>query len=277
MADVTIVGDPAISSVHFALDCAEEKCRLRDLQSQNGTRLNDVSVPYATIYNGDTFVAGKTEFKISIDGGTDAPDATLRTWVFEDLVRRRFATFRTQELGDDCFVIDSANEEPSPIELLRRMARHQDIVMILDTAHADIAPWRRKAERAEILVESATEKQNIASFQIPDIEQVVDPLSAIWPRGVLISILPHQGRDEPLPVVAAQLRQLIAEGAIQPADFADGGRFVDALAKHSGKLAEFFSEIEAVFVCHTEPKYWRMLCNTEMVSRLNQLGYLPAG
>ncbi len=271
MADVTVVGDGSISGIHFGLDCESKRCRLRDLQSQNGTRLNDLQVPYATIYTGDTFIAGQTTFHVSIDGGTDAPDATLRTWVFEDLVRRKFATFHAQAVGTDYHLVDSVGTEPIPIEFLRRLARHRDLGVVLNTDGIDAKPWQAAADHAFTDSDSPVQVLHIA-----DVENVIAEIRDAWNKNHAAFLFLKEGQQDAL----AKLPEAIAWYQEQtPATAANGLKATDWvhwLCDNSDQITERLPEIEAILISHPDPKRWRILCETNFISQLNRLGYLPS-
>ncbi|MBA2115706.1 FHA domain-containing protein [Bremerella alba] len=276
MADVTVVGDASISGVHFGLDCEEKRCRLRDLQSQNGTKLNDVDVPYATIYTGDKFLAGKTEFHVTIDGGEEAPDAPLRTWVFEDLVRRKFATFFAKEVGENYHLVDAVGVEPLPIEFLRRLARHRDVGAIVDTSKVKSQPWESNSEGT-----FDCDGSHAKVFHIADIEKVVDEVREAWGKDAFAFIFPHEGKEEVIsayPEAVAKYREETDSDApdSDAPDFGSAGDWIDWLCEHPDRISELMPNAEAIFIQHTDPKRWRLLCETDFISRLNRLGYLPS-
>jgi pSer/pThr/pTyr-binding forkhead associated (FHA) protein len=65
-ADHAFPDDKLMSSLHFAIDHTKEGCRIRDLQSSNGTFLNGARVKEAPLSNGDEIRAGNTVFVIRI-------------------------------------------------------------------------------------------------------------------------------------------------------------------------------------------------------------------
>jgi len=68
-ANLTIGQDPGISAAHFEVSCDGRRCRLRDLDSSNGTFVNDKRVSQAILRNGDQIRAGHTTLGITIEGG----------------------------------------------------------------------------------------------------------------------------------------------------------------------------------------------------------------
>jgi pSer/pThr/pTyr-binding forkhead associated (FHA) protein len=68
-ADVAM-SDTFMSGQHFAIECDLEGCRLRDLNSRNGTKLNGEMINKAALSDGDRVYAGRTDFIVRIE-----PDA----------------------------------------------------------------------------------------------------------------------------------------------------------------------------------------------------------
>jgi pSer/pThr/pTyr-binding forkhead associated (FHA) protein len=66
--------DPHMSAVHFRVECDGQECRLRDLNSSNGTTVNGQKVNRGVLRDGDQVVAGETRFLVRIEGApTSAP------------------------------------------------------------------------------------------------------------------------------------------------------------------------------------------------------------
>lgn len=66
-ADQAFPEDKQMSSLHFGILYDEKGCRLRDLNSTNGTLLNGKRVKQAILQNGDQIVAGRTKFIVRIE------------------------------------------------------------------------------------------------------------------------------------------------------------------------------------------------------------------
>jgi hypothetical protein len=76
-ADFSIPQDGRMSSLHFALETDNETCRLRDLNSTNGTQLNGTLVTNPVgLHTGDVIQAGETLFTVEIEGDAALPAAT---------------------------------------------------------------------------------------------------------------------------------------------------------------------------------------------------------
>ncbi len=66
-ADHSFPDDKLMSGVHFAIGYDDKGCRIRDLNSSNGTFLNGKKVAEATLQNADEIVAGRTKFLVRIE------------------------------------------------------------------------------------------------------------------------------------------------------------------------------------------------------------------
>lgn len=71
-SDFAFADDSHMSGAHFSLECLDNGCHLSDLNSRNGLWLNGQRVYAAILSNGDTVVAGETNFAVIIADG-EAP------------------------------------------------------------------------------------------------------------------------------------------------------------------------------------------------------------
>jgi FHA domain len=65
-AQFAVPHDKEMSGAHFAVECDERGCRLRDLNSSNGTFLNGARAKEAALANGDEIKSGQTIFMVRI-------------------------------------------------------------------------------------------------------------------------------------------------------------------------------------------------------------------
>lgn len=84
-SDFAVPIDDRMSGVHFSITAEEQGCRVRDLESTNGTFVNDARITEAVLEDGDRLVAGRTSFEVSVERSesiahqvvsTSAPSAT---------------------------------------------------------------------------------------------------------------------------------------------------------------------------------------------------------
>src|SRR5216683_2306547 len=90
-ADVALA-DNFLSGAHFALECDSKGCRLRDLNSRNGTQLNGELITEAALNNGDQVFAGRTDFAVRLEAAPKpvvAPEQALPRALPASLVREK--------------------------------------------------------------------------------------------------------------------------------------------------------------------------------------------
>ena len=68
-AQLVIPSDPWLSATHFAIEPAEGGWLLRDLKSNQGTKIEGVKVTEAELCDGDEIRAGDSRFRVKIPGG----------------------------------------------------------------------------------------------------------------------------------------------------------------------------------------------------------------
>ena len=73
-ADYDFPRDEQMSGLHFSLECRASGCRLRDLQSANGTFLNGSPVQESAVQPSDVIRAGKTSFLVQIEAAIEEAD-----------------------------------------------------------------------------------------------------------------------------------------------------------------------------------------------------------
>lgn len=75
-AEVSVPGDSSLSGRHFSLTFDAGSCRMRDLQSKNGTRVNGKPANEAVLTHGDHVMAGESIFRVLLDNGAALPLST---------------------------------------------------------------------------------------------------------------------------------------------------------------------------------------------------------
>jgi pSer/pThr/pTyr-binding forkhead associated (FHA) protein len=63
-ADLVIANDGLLSRIHFVIECDQASCRVRDLNSTNGTYLNGARTTEAELGSQDLVMAGSTSFNL---------------------------------------------------------------------------------------------------------------------------------------------------------------------------------------------------------------------
>jgi pSer/pThr/pTyr-binding forkhead associated (FHA) protein len=71
-AEAAFPDDEQMSTVHFRISADEKACYLQDLESRNGTLVNEDTVKSVVLRDGDEIVSGRTRFRLRIEG--DSPE-----------------------------------------------------------------------------------------------------------------------------------------------------------------------------------------------------------
>jgi hypothetical protein len=116
-ADCPVPEDNFLSRVHFEVSDDGHSCRVRDLKSSNGTRLNGVPVSEAKLQLGDEIIAGQTRFSIHVERDKSKTEVPLKDTELAATVHGRLLTTMQRDLQPLYAVLDTAHE-PSVFRLL---------------------------------------------------------------------------------------------------------------------------------------------------------------
>lgn len=103
-SDEAFTDDVMMSGQHFEIRNDGKYCWLRDLESRNGTRVDDDFVKESlVIRDGQKVFAGRTEFTVKIDGGAKSPYESTSVGTFEPVRNRSLmsTTFGSQVYSED--------------------------------------------------------------------------------------------------------------------------------------------------------------------------------
>ncbi|WP_158261079.1 MULTISPECIES: FHA domain-containing protein [Pirellulaceae] len=103
-SDEAFTDDVMMSGQHFEIRNDGKYCWLRDLESRNGTRVDDDFVKESlVIRDGQKVFAGRTEFTVKIEGGAKSPYESTSIGTFEPVRNRSLmsTTFGSQILSED--------------------------------------------------------------------------------------------------------------------------------------------------------------------------------
>jgi pSer/pThr/pTyr-binding forkhead associated (FHA) protein len=143
-ADWGIADDALLSDAHFAVECDAGGCRLRDLDSRFGTRVNHGPVTRAALRDGDRIEAGWTAFAVRIESTAGAerpkpvaPAPTVPTPEVHPVTR----LLRRQ--AEPLYALLDAARDPQVLALLR--ASGEEFESLYEGAKgeelADFAPY----------------------------------------------------------------------------------------------------------------------------------------
>jgi hypothetical protein len=156
-SDFMIPGDSHISGVHFAIELKENSCRLRDLNSRNGTLLNGQKVDVADLQSGDTIVAGETAFVAMVYRDTPTPppvDARPAAGPDASPQQRLLALLRS-DYQPLYVVLDAARDIKILALLMQSKEEHQSLYEGVQGAKlSQVAPYLVKLGKDSLLLGS---------------------------------------------------------------------------------------------------------------------------
>jgi signal transduction histidine kinase len=130
--EISTPNDTRASRKHAAIQVTGQGCKLSDLNSRNGTRVNGHTIDSHLLHNNDVVVVGNTKFKY-ISSGPDGAQQTPSA-IFEDepAESTNTFTFNTTKLFDD-WVSPEAHEDRATKDLEALYLAAQTINALLDT------------------------------------------------------------------------------------------------------------------------------------------------
>lgn len=127
-ADLAFAQDSLMSGIHFGVECGENACQLRDLNSRNGTLLNGKKVTQSPLQHGDQIVAGGTTFLLQMEGG-QAPvvEAALPPLSAEATPQERLLSLLRRDFQPLYAILDAARDIKILALLLQYKEEHQSL------------------------------------------------------------------------------------------------------------------------------------------------------
>lgn len=146
-ADAAFPLDNSISGLHFSLECSETSCRIRDLNSRNGTFVRGRRITDAVLNTGDEIRAGETLFVVSIHDA-DLPVSPAQ-----------------QGRGSGLKTVGSIQTESGATVALRELPdATRDVPSSVDTSARESRPSRATRSPRRFYVELYEEHLEEASF-----------------------------------------------------------------------------------------------------------------
>lgn len=119
-AELICSNDSFLSGVHFAVDCNNAECRVRDLASRNGTYQNGARITEAILGDGDLIFAGQTHFRVRIEA-EEAPPSLLPALGESDLNEAQKHVLEVlRNAPEPVFALLDAARDDHVLDLLRR-------------------------------------------------------------------------------------------------------------------------------------------------------------
>jgi hypothetical protein len=290
-----------MSGVHFALETDHDTCRLRDLNSTNGTQLNGMPVtdPIA-VHTGDTIHAGETLFTVDIDGDSPrsaAPDvAPVAVGSVVHPPRqignpprdsaavppeRRKVEFTVESCSSGLTLCRGSAAAIAPAELAVLLSRSLTAYLIVDFRNLGVPK-----------PEELTQPDYLFDWLAPEVAALVSPLvisqadlltwpelvAAGWGNDAVICLFSSQEK----PAMLAHLREVVRVKGKQPDQ---GGAILgycwpgvmSMLLAHNtpSVVSHLIAGIDAVLVEFADlPETWQLFGQPQVAELLNRVGFV---
>ncbi len=287
-SDVPVGKDPYMSARHFVVTTGQELCRLRDAGSRGGTRLNGRPVQEAILCDGDVITAGKTHFRVHVDGGLPAAlrsryDPAVVLAVPDDGRSSPPPVFATWPCHAGISLFRAAISRFDPVDVARRVAAITPLFLIADPTRLDqqlpLPPDQRCVLYNWLPTEAAAESSPVIlpATVLPGWGAL---LGKAWGQDAVICVYSQASAE----TLAGHLQGL-ADGSPQTADPGNAARHVLAYGSPSA-LAEllaqgdadfarsFFSQVDAVVLEVHGGDRWGLLAPHPFARHLPSLGFL---
>src|SRR3954451_23335838 len=136
--------DPKMSSQHFSLETDRGRCYLTDLNSVNGTYVNDNKAEREELRDGDRIRAADTDFIVHIAGGAQAnlatPPTTKRAPTLPPGVTPTVVQYKKQKCKSDLLLYQGVTTQTPPVEIARRLTMHYPLWIIADFDKLEMPP-----------------------------------------------------------------------------------------------------------------------------------------
>src|SRR5271157_1553989 len=154
-SDFVISGDSHLSGLHFTIELDENNCRLRDVNSRNGTLLNGQAVTTAFIQSGDTIVAGETTFAVTIQHDEAAVADAAPALSADASPQQRLLAMLQNEYQPLYAVLDAAKDIKILALLMQSKEEHQSLYEGVEGAKlSQVAPYLVKLGKDSLLLSS---------------------------------------------------------------------------------------------------------------------------
>lgn len=155
-SDLAFAEDSLMSGIHFGVECGENACQLRDLDSRNGTLLNGKKVTQSPLQHGDRIVAGGTTFLLQMEG--DQPpvvEAALPPLSAEATPQERLLSLLRRDFQPLYAILDAARDTKILALLLQYKEEYQSLYEGQEGAKlAQFAPYLVKLKKDSALLET---------------------------------------------------------------------------------------------------------------------------
>jgi pSer/pThr/pTyr-binding forkhead associated (FHA) protein len=154
-SDLAIAEDSLMSGIHFELECGENACQLRDLNSRNGTSLNGQKLKQSALRHGDRIVAGGTTFLLQMEGNQSPVAEAQPALPVDATPHDRLLSMLRRDFQPLYAILDAARDVKILALLLQYKEEFQSLYEGPDGAElAQVAPYLVKLKKDSTLLDT---------------------------------------------------------------------------------------------------------------------------
>ena len=284
-ADIAFPDDDQMSSRHFQLRVDRVACRLTDLGTTNGTRVNDESVERCVLRHDDVIGAGNTTFQIRLEGRESQDSADHRAVNGDSKSvapavpvppndRLTFGeTFPMNSCSSGLIRVCGELDQVTPMDLAATIANVTPMYLLVDHHRFDAG---EELDRAELLfdwIDPAAAEQVSPRF-LPFDDKALALMESAWGADALVGIVSDSAPDD----VLIALRELI-----KPSSEKDGTlgicwpEILSHVLTSQSCLSQRLTGVAAAYLMEDpiDPQRWQLFGSEALADLVDQIG-LPA-
>jgi pSer/pThr/pTyr-binding forkhead associated (FHA) protein len=272
--------DEKMSRVHFKIYADRLACYVEDLQSSNGTLVNDTPVGNAVLRNGDIISAGQTQFQVRIEG--DRPDeAAVRQTVMQDpalALLNAVKAAKSQYTAEPCetgiTLYRGLGEQVTPAQVAQMLTRVYSLYLLVDARKLAVPPENKlPGEPLFNWLPPAAAAASPVVVAAKEFEEWPALMAQNWGEDALVCLFSPWGKDQLL----SHLRSLAQGGDDRRGvlGYCWPSVLSPMLSFYRGGFVESFYEgVTAALVELPDlPDTWQIFADVQFSQTLDQLGF----
>lgn len=280
-ADLVLPDDSHLSSLHFALECGQSDCRIRDLDSSNGTFLNGNRIAEATVRDGDKILAGQTTFVVRIGAAAASGSVTV---IEEAPVLGQPAT-RFSYIQQSCesgLLLLQGTGEAAPAPVARRLSQLSPMYLVADFNRLPVAKLET-IEASDFLFDWMPDEVRAdvspALLAPSDSEDRFALIEQGWGKDALLCIFSKSEKAQLFEHLRSVLRGKKSEADEPPKEqmlgFCWPGVVAQLLAHQPAEpVGYWMSRIDAIFLESKRPPHWQLFSSEAFADGLEKHGFV---
>jgi pSer/pThr/pTyr-binding forkhead associated (FHA) protein len=154
-SDFVVSEDSHLSGVHFAIELEESSCRIKDLNSRNGTLLNGQRITAGVLQDGDTITAGETTFRVTVEQAAVVAPASGPASDPKATPQQRLLALLRNDCQPLYAVLDTARDIKILALLTQSKEKHQSLYEGVQGAKlSQVAPYLVRLDKDSLLLGS---------------------------------------------------------------------------------------------------------------------------